>query len=64
MMAEIRKNDLILAEGQYYSMDCFETQLNNNVLIVGAAGAGQTLCSILISLSARLGRYDTQSFMK
>lgn len=41
-MKRIKKGDLILADGQYYSTDCYKTQLNNNVLVVGAAGTGKT----------------------
>lgn len=33
---------MILAENQEYSLNCYETQLNNNVLVVGASGAGKT----------------------
>ena len=33
---------MILAENQEYSLDCYETQLNNNVLVVGTTGAGKT----------------------
>ncbi len=35
-----KKGDMILANGQFYSMDCYKTLRNNNVLIVGASGAG------------------------
>lgn len=38
----IKRGDMIIADGQYYSMDCYKTQLNNNVLVVGAAGTGKT----------------------
>ena len=38
---------MILADGQYYDLDCHRTQLNNNVLVVGASGGGKTrsICS-------------------
>jgi len=36
------KGDLILASNRYYSMDCYKTMRNNNVLIVGASGTGKT----------------------
>lgn len=57
MATEIRANDLILADGQYYSMDCFETQLNNNVLIVGAAGSGKTRSIVSPNILQASGSY-------
>lgn len=57
MSTEIRANDLILADGQYYSMDCYETQLNNNVLIVGAAGSGKTRSVVSPNILQATGSY-------
>lgn len=34
---------VILAEGCVYSTDCEETQINNNVLVVGGSGSGKTM---------------------
>lgn len=34
---------VILAEGCIYSTDCEETQINNNVLVVGGSGSGKTM---------------------
>lgn len=48
---------LILAENQEYSLDCFETQLNNNVLVVGAAGAGKTRSIVTPNLLEATGSY-------
>lgn len=36
------RNTMILAQDQYFDLDCYKTQLNNNVLVVGAAGSGKT----------------------
>ena len=57
MSTEIRENELILADGQYYSMDCYKTQLNNNVLIVGAAGAGKTRSIVSPNILQAIGSY-------
>ena len=34
------KNKMIIAQNVAYSLDCHETQLNNNVLVVGTSGSG------------------------
>lgn len=57
MIAEIKRNDMILADGQYYSMDCYETQLNNNVLVVGAAGSGKTRSIVSPNILQASGSY-------
>ena len=31
----MKEEKMILGENRYYSMDCHQTQLNNNVLVVG-----------------------------
>ena len=36
------RNKMILGEGVCYDLDCYKTQRNNNVIVVGAAGAGKT----------------------
>lgn len=38
----IPSGSMILGEGAYYSTDCYKTQLNNNVVVVGTSGAGKT----------------------
>lgn len=52
------ENDrLILGEGQYYSMDCYTTKLNNNVLVVGASGSGKTRSIVTPNLLQAYGSY-------
>lgn len=53
----IHKGDLILGEGAYYSMDCHKTQLNNNVLVVGAAGSGKTRSIVSPNILQASGSY-------
>lgn len=53
----IRENDLILAQGQYYSTDCYETQLNNNVLVVGSSGSGKTRSIVSPNILQANGSY-------
>ena len=38
----MKENMMILGENRIYSMDSYETGLNNNVLVVGTSGAGKT----------------------
>lgn len=54
---KIKKDDLILADGEYYSMDCYKTQLNNNVLVVGAAGSGKTRSIVTPNILQASGSY-------
>lgn len=54
---EIKSTDMILAENQYYSMDCYETKVNNNVLVVGAAGTGKTRSIVTPNLLQACGSY-------
>ncbi len=48
---------LILGEGQYYSLDCHKTGLNNNVLVVGASGSGKTRSYVIPNLLQASGSY-------
>lgn len=48
---------MILAENQEYSLDCYKTQLNNNVLVVGASGAGKTRSIVTPNLLEATGSY-------
>lgn len=50
-------NRLILGEDQYYSLNCHETGLNNNVLVVGASGAGKTRGYVIPNLLEASGSY-------
>lgn len=53
----IKPNDLILAENQYYSLDCYETQVNNNVLVVGSSGSGKTRSIVSPNILQACGSY-------
>lgn len=53
----IQKNDLIIADGRYYSMDCYQTKLNNNVLVVGTSGSGKTRSIVVPNLLQANGSY-------
>ena len=53
----IKKDDLIIADGQYFSTDCYQTQLNNNVLVVGAAGSGKTRSIVSPNILQASGSY-------
>ncbi len=48
---------MILGQDQYYSMNDFETGLNNNVLVVGASGAGKTRSVVTPNLLYATGSY-------
>lgn len=53
----IKPNTLVLAKDQYYSLDCYETQLNNNVLVVGSAGCGKTRHIVVPNILQAVGSY-------
>ena len=53
----MEENTLILAQDQYYSLDCFNTKLNNNVLVVGTSGAGKTRSIVEPNLLQATGSY-------
>lgn len=53
----IRKDDVILAQDQYYSTDCKETLINNNVLVVGTAGCGKTRSVVSPNILQASGSY-------
>jgi hypothetical protein len=39
----MESNSLILGQDKCYNLNTYETGLNNNVLVVGASGAGKTM---------------------
>lgn len=51
------KNIMILGQNQYYSLDCYKTQLNNNVLVVGTSGSGKTRSIVTPNLLQATGSY-------
>ena len=52
------KNDMmILAKDRYYILNTMETQLNNNVLVVGASGAGKTRSIVSPNILQAHGSY-------
>lgn len=53
----VPKGEMILGEGLYYSMDCYKTKLNNNVLIVGNSGSGKTRSFVTPNLLQATGSY-------
>jgi len=53
----MKKNSMILAENEAYSLNCYETQLNNNVLVVGTSGAGKTRSIVTPNLLQATGSY-------
>lgn len=53
----VKENTMILAQDRYYSLDCMETRRNNNVLVVGAAGAGKTRSIVTPNLLQATGSY-------
>lgn len=53
----MKKNHMVLGQGNYYSLDCFETGLNNNVMVVGASGAGKTRGVVIPNLLMTSGSY-------
>ncbi len=53
----MNENTLILGQDALYSMDSFETKLNNNVLVVGASGTGKTRGIVTPNLLLGSGSY-------
>ena len=54
---KVRENELILAQDQYYDLDCYKTQLNNNVLVVGSPGSGKTRSIVSPNILQAAGSY-------
>jgi len=53
----ITNGDMILAEGQYYSIDDYQTKRNNNILVVGSPGTGKTTSVVIPNLLQAYGSY-------
>ena len=53
----VPEGSMILGEDAYYSMDCYETQLNNNVIVVGTSGAGKTRYIVKPNIMQATGSY-------
>ena len=54
---KIKENELILAQNQYYDLNCYKTQLNNNVLVVGSPGSGKTRSIVSPNILQAAGSY-------
>lgn len=55
--ALLKRNDIILAENQYYSMDDYKTRCNNNVIVVGSPGCGKTTGIVEPNIMQAYGSY-------
>lgn len=53
----LAEGEMVLAEGQNYSLDCYKTRLNNNVLVCGTSGAGKTRTIVTPNLLMASGSY-------
>ena len=53
----MNKGEMLLAEGISYSLDDFETRLNNNMLVIGASGTGKTRGIVTPALLRPFGSY-------
>ncbi len=53
----VPEGSLIVGEDQYFSRDCFKTQLNNNVMVVGTSGSGKTRSIVRPNLLQAQGSY-------
>ena len=50
-------NTMILGQDRYYSLNSYETKLNNNVLVVGTSGSGKTRSIVIPNLLQATGSY-------
>lgn len=54
----MKKNSrMILGKDEVYSMDCYTTKRNNNVMVVGASGAGKTRGIVCPNIMEAVGSY-------
>ncbi|MCR4642700.1 MAG: type IV secretory system conjugative DNA transfer family protein [Lachnospiraceae bacterium] len=53
----MKKEYMILGQDALYNMNCYETKLNNNVLVVGASGTGKTRGIVIPNLLMANGSY-------
>ena len=53
----VKDNELIIAKDLSYDMDCYKTRRNNNVLVVGASGAGKTRGIVIPNILQATGSY-------
>ena len=53
----MQENTLILGEDQFFDLDCYKTKRNNNVLVIGASGAGKTRTVVIPNLLQATGSY-------
>ncbi len=53
----IPKNHMVIAEDTFFDLDCYKTKLNNNVLVVGAAGSGKTRSIVIPNILNSSGSY-------
>ncbi len=51
------ENMRMILGNRYYSMDSYKTQLNNNVLVVGASGSGKTRGIVIPNILQAVGSY-------
>ena len=54
---EFNSGQMIVADGCSYSLDDYSTNLNNNVLIVGASGTGKTRKIVTPNIREAIGSY-------
>ena len=57
MESMLKAGTLIAGENLYYSKDSYKTQLNNNVIVVGASGTGKTRGIVTPNLLQAEGSY-------
>lgn len=53
----MKRDEMIIAQNVSYSLNCYETQLNNNVLVVGTSGSGKTRSIVTPNLLQATGSY-------